>query len=301
MPCFHPITAYKGPDGNGGTRVVFDKSKSYRDLPSFKIKCDQCIGCRLERSRQWAIRCMHEASLHADNSFITLTYSDENLPYRGTLVKRDFQLFMKRLRRRSGAKFKFYYCGEYGENFGRPHYHACLFGYDFPDKEIFTVRNDYPVWRSSLLEELWPYGFSEIGTVTFESAGYVARYILKKQTGKSAEDHYSRVDPETGEIYQLLPEYTNMSNRGGIGKDWITKFKDDVYPSDEVIVNGIPVKPPKFYDRQFEILYPDEYVKLKRARVKSSRLYVDNNTPDRLKVREKVTLSKLEFLPRKLE
>lgn len=301
MACFHPITAFRGPKAGGGSQVVFDKNKSYRDLPSFKIPCGQCVGCRLERSRQWAIRCMHEAQLYEHNSFVTLTYSDEFLPFAGSLCLRDFQLFMKRLRFKFGAGIRFYHCGEYGEQTSRPHYHAILFNLEFPDKKFLCERNGFPVWTSDILSELWGNGLTEIGTVTFESAAYVARYIMKKVTGEMAEDHYSRLDVDTGEIHSIAPEYTTMSRRPGIGSEWLSRFKNDVYPSDEVIVNGHPVRPPKFYDTIYERSDPDQYSKLKRSRILRSRDFVDNNTPERLSVREKVQLSKLSRLPRNLE
>ena len=93
-------------------------------------------------------------------------------------------------------------CGEYGENRGRPHFHACLFNFDFPDKKVWRKTSQgHPVWRSPSLEALWPYGFSEIGSVTFQSAAYVARYIMKKATGRDAEQVYEWTDPLTGEVF----------------------------------------------------------------------------------------------------
>lgn len=92
MTCFHPIQAYR--DGDGP--VLFHDTGKGRPI---KIPCGQCIGCRLERSRQWAMRCVHEASLHLDNCFITLTYNDQHIPSDAGLRLRDYQLFMKRLRK----------------------------------------------------------------------------------------------------------------------------------------------------------------------------------------------------------
>lgn len=127
-------------------------------------------------------------------------------------------------------------------------------------------------------------GQSEIGSVTFESAAYVARYILKKHTGKHADRHYEMVDPVTGEIHRRNSEYTTMSRRPGIGKTWFDKYNSEVYPYDEVIVRGKAVKPPKYYDRQYEIIAPEEAKKLSARRRKN----IDhaNNTPKRLRVRE---------------
>ena len=155
MPCYSPLTGYVSrlANKNGKRPIVFNHRDGFLDLP-VQVPCGQCIGCRLERSRQWAIRCVHEASLYDDNCFITLTYTDENLPCRGNrdcdkcdhfkekrcdglergLCKRDFQLFLKRLRKMFGKGVRYHHCGEYGEQLGRPHHHACLFNFNFPDR-----------------------------------------------------------------------------------------------------------------------------------------------------------------------
>ena len=159
------------------------------------------------------MRCHHEASLYQDNCFITLTYSDEHLPSDKSLHVDHFQKFMKRLRKRFGEGVRYYHCGEYGEKYMRPHYHACLFNFDFPDKKIWKENNGNRLYISESLSELWPFGFVTIGDVTFESAAYVARYIMKKVNGDLAESHYERVDWDTGEVYHLKPEYTTMSRR----------------------------------------------------------------------------------------
>ncbi len=228
---------------------------------------------------------MHEASLHPQNSFITLTYADEYLPAAGSLDKSAFPKFMKRLRKRKpDDRIRYFHCGEYGEQTGRPHYHACLFGFDFSDKIPWSVRNDHQVWRSGELEEIWPFGRSEVGSFTFESAAYTARYILKKVTGKSAEKHYEAIDPRTGEVVQKEPEYTTMSRRPGIGKEWFDKFKKEVYPSDEVIVRGKSTKPPRYYDNIYEQESPRDYESVLSIRRRGRR--PEEETPDRLSVRK---------------
>lgn len=245
---------------------------------------------------------MHEAQMHNNNSFITLTFSPEALEQRDnpwSLDVRDFQLFMKRLRKKFGNGIRFYHCGEYGEKNRRPHYHACIFGFDFPDKELWKVtKTGCKLYTSKSLEELWPYGFSTIGDVTFESAAYVARYIMKKITGDDAEDHYEWVDEETGEIYPLKPEYNTMSRRPGIGREWIDKYIDDVYPHDYVIVNGKKCKPPTYYDGVLETTRPYEFEEVKFERVDNAEKHIDNNTPDRLKTREACQMARLKMLPR---
>ena len=120
------------------------------------MPCGQCIGCRLERSRQWAIRCVHEASLWPDNCFVTLTFDDDNIISSGSLVKADFQKFMKRLRKRFGKGVRYFHCGEYGDLLGRPHHHACLFNFSFPDRYLWSSSGGVNLYRSPTLEELWP-------------------------------------------------------------------------------------------------------------------------------------------------
>ena len=265
------------------------------------LPCGQCVGCRLERSRQWAIRCVHEASLYEDNCFITLTYNNQYLPPDGSLRVRDFQLFMKRLRRSHGPNIRFYHCGEYGEQYGRPHYHACLFNFDFVDKRPWKQLRENTLYRSAELERLWPYGHSSVGGLTFQSAAYVARYIMKKVNGKAAEDHYEKVDPETGEIHRLTPEYTTMSRRPGIGKGWLEKYSGDVYPGDFVVLNGKKMRPPKFYDVQYELMEPEEMEGIKKRRLKALEKHSENNTRERLRVRETIQYRKLDKLGKSLE
>ena len=272
MPCFHPLRGFRAVGGG----IVFDRSRSM-GIP-MSVPCGRCIGCRLERSRQWAVRCMHEASLYEDNCFITLTYSDAHLPPGGSLRLSDFQKFMKRLRRHfSGSKIRFYHCGEYGETTSRPHYHALLFNLEFPDKVLWTTRDDFRVWRSPLLEELWPLGQSEIGSCTFQSAAYVARYITKKVTGDAADAHYGG----------RVPEYSTMSLRPGLGKGWYDKFKSDVYPSDEMVVNGRITKPPQYYDSLLYKEDSDVAIRVKRRRQFLRNL--EDSSPERLAVREVCT------------
>ncbi len=265
MRCLYPLNGWKSRirSCSGKRGVVFDVSAGYVDMP-VTVPCGRCILCRLETSRQWAMRCMHEASLHEENCFVTLTYRDEMLPEDGSLVKRDFQKFMKRLRARNdGRRIRFYHVGEYGERSRRPHYHCLLFGFDFVDKVHWTYRNGNEVWISKELEEVWPLGFSEIGSVTFESAAYCARYIVDKFKHKDAElvkAHYGGREPE----------YSTMSRRPGIGREWFEKFRCEVYANDSVIVRGREVRPPKYYDGLYVICEPDKMARVKRKRLLKS-------------------------------
>jgi hypothetical protein len=275
--------------------------KGYVDLRTL-VPCGQCIGCRLDRSRQWAIRCVHEAQMHEESAFITLTYSPEWLPFGGTLVKKDFQDFMKRLRKWAAPrKVRFFHCGEYGEERGRPHYHALVFGVDFPDKVyLFESPAGGRVYESAILAKLWGRGVCSTASVTFESAAYVARYALKKRTGDGAEAYYKRVDSSTGELVNLVPEYVTMSLRPGIGREWLRKFWRDVYPAGEVVSRGFKVSSPRYYDKVFEECEPRLHRQMKLRRMARAGLHRGDHTPERLAVQAKVKEAQLKFLKRRL-
>ena len=304
MPCFKPLKAYYD-----SGQVVFAEPR-FGDYSEMSLPCGQCVGCRLERSRQWAIRCMHEAQLYKRNCFITLTYDEDHLPIDRSLDYRHFQLFMKKLRKHYSGydavdvdgvltyPIRFYMAGEYGENFGRPHFHACLFNFDFPDKVFYKkTGSGSAIYNSKILDKIWGQGFTSIGDVTFQSAAYVARYIMKKVNGDSAKSHY--IDSETGVC--IKPEFNKMSLKPGIGFNWYDKYKTDVYPHDYVVVNGKKVKPPKYYDRKFQEEFPVEYDMIAFEREVDAGLRYLDNTPARLAVKEQVTNAKLNKLPRTLK
>lgn len=294
MACYAPLHGYRSRTAHpvtGGRSIVFNPTDGYADRP-VTVPCGQCIGCRLERSRQWAIRCYHEASLYDRNAFITLTYDEDNLPADGSVDVREFQLFLKRLRYHKGPGIRFFHCGEYGERYGRPHYHACLFNCDFPDRKLWKIQNNVPLYTSTELAALWEFkGFCSVGEVTFESAAYVARYIMKKITGEAAADHYMG----------RKPEYTTMSRRPGIGQGWLSKYRSDVYPSDGVVVRGREMRPPKYYDRLYEVCDSRSYKDMRAKRITRARCHTDNNTSSRLRVRETVQKARIERLPRNLD
>jgi len=314
---------------SGKRSLVWKEQLALDPCSPIEIACGQCSGCRLERSRQWAVRCLHESSLYENNCFLTLTYSPEALEKRGdkkwSVDVADYQLFMKRLRKKYVPKnphplqtpahtqhaekhcIRYFHCGEYGETLGRPHYHACLFNHDFHDKTFHKLtKNGDKLYISESLKELWPHGDAYFGDVTFKSAAYVARYVMKKQTGDKATiidettglSHYEYLDEETGEIYLQDPEYTTMSRRPGIGANWLKKYKTDVYPDDFVIINGKKMQPPKFYDKKYFDQHPEKQDCIKEQRDKKADLHYYNNTPERLAVREKIHQLKVKQLER---
>lgn len=304
MACYHPLRAWRG---RGGV-PVFNHALAIG--PELKLPCGQCVGCRLEHSRQWALRLMHEAQLHDDKWFITLTYSPEKLPADNNLNKKHFQDFMKRLRKRfSGRLIRFFHCGEYGERLGRPHYHCILYGVDFPDRKLYRSSSTGRLYVSELLNNIWSHGFCVIGDVTFESAAYVARYVMKKVTGGMAEGHYLVFDKDTGEVpispsgdfFYRTPEYVTMSRRPGIARAWYEDFVTDVFPSDEVIARGFPCRPPRYYDKLFGDSHPEVMDEIKTKRLRRARANADNNTDERLDVRERVAKAKLSLYKRPLD
>nr|WAE43412.1 MAG: replication initiator protein [Microviridae sp.] len=297
MACFSPLSAWQLSNGS----VVFAERGDI--VRSLTLPCGQCIGCRLERSRQWAVRCLHESSLHDNNCFITLTYNDDCCPLDYSLNYRDFQLFMKRLRKAyTGIPIRFYMCGEYGENFGRPHFHAVIFGISFTDLDLVGKSPaGSSIYRSALLESLWTKGFSSVGAVTFESCAYVARYIMKKVTGVNADNHYEHVDTSTGEVIWRVPEFTRMSLKPGIGAQWFEKFVGDVFPHDRVVVNGKACKPPKYYDRLYSKYFPIDFENIQYEREIKAKLFLADTTPERLKVRAQVTEARLARFSRTIK
>lgn len=307
MSCYHPIKAYPyGITKNGKQQLVFKAPSPGHQ--SIKVPCGQCIGCRLEKSRQWALRMTHEASLYEENSFITLTYDDEHRPEDYSLNKEHFKKFMKRLRQQAKRKYgkekiRYFHCGEYGEESYREHYHAILFNFDFRDKTYYKTHNDNDLYTSDFLNSLWPFGHAIIGQFSFETAAYVARYVTKKITGKQAEANkaihglspYHRVNALTGELTEVIPEYATMSLKPGIGKKWYETYQSDCYPSDFLVVNGVKMQPPKYYDS----LYPDIQT-IKDRRKQRAIQHESNNTPRRLRIRETIKMAQATQLKRNL-
>ena len=206
---------------------------------------------------------------------------------------------MKRLRARlSPLRIRFFHCGEYGEEFSRPHYHAIIFGYDFPDKVFYKESNGERLFISAFLENVWARGFALVGDVTFESCAYVARYVTKKVNGERAFDHYWKMNEVTGELISITPEYATMSRRPGIGAKWMDKFGDEVRANLSVVMRGHEMALPRFYESYFDSL---DLEAVKGEREVSSYRYDSDSTPERLKVREVCKVAQVNFLKRSFE
>ena len=236
------------------------------------VPCGQCVGCRLEYSRQWANRCMLELQYHDSSFFVTLTYDDEHVPRSLTLCKRDFQLFMKRLRKAFPKdKIRFFMAGEYGTNTFRPHYHAIIFGLHLSDIRPYK-RSDqgFTYYNSDSLSRCWsgrdgkPLGYAVVAPVTWETCAYTARYVMKKLNGSQAEFYAS---------HNLVPEFTLMSRKPGIAKQYFDDHPD-LYEFDMINIStpkgGRSFKPPRYFDKLFDLENPDELAEIKAIRQKTA-------------------------------
>ena len=303
MTCYHPlkgfvlgisengkkdlkITSYDADHvevyENGSINVCFNSSRSpyaFKVIKDFiQIPCGKCVGCRLRYSRQWADRCMLELQYHESSYFVTLTYNDENLPTSewldsetgevGTshsLVKRDVQLFLKRLRR----YYKFdnhlmYYCaGEYGSKSARPHYHLIIFGLRLDDLKVYKTNKElqYSLFTSPFLEKCWGKGFVVVGLVTWETCAYTARYIMKKQYGASA-DVYNQLN--------IIPEFTTMSLKPAIGKRFFEEHGLDMFKNGHYNLSSEKgsrkIFPPDYFIKKLEEIDEDLYSDIKNIR-----------------------------------
>lgn len=278
----------------GGPVSILD-SRFPNIFSNLQIPCGRCIGCLLERARQWAVRCMHESQMHELNCFVTLTYEDDNVL---SLDYKHFQDFLKRLRKGARKPIRFFACGEYGELFFRPHFHALLFGIDFTDKKLFRERDGVRLYESPALQKCWGHGFATVGEVTFQSAGYVARYCLKKLDRQVGVAMYRTIDPATGEIVDRELEMLHMSLKPGIGAGWIDRYMSNTYPRGYVVVNGARVKPPRYYDKRFDRVDPVAFEQVLLDREARAIEHAADSTPQRLRDREVVTRAAIKSLKR---
>jgi hypothetical protein len=263
---------------------VYARGDGFVDKP-ITVTCGDCRSCRLEYARTWGVRGLLELQDHDRASFITLTFRDEDLPVDGSLDVKHWQRFHARFRKHHGPA-RYIAAGEYGadeDDRRRPHYHAILYGHHFPDRyPVDTNELGQVIYRSPLLEERWGQGAAYVGDVTFESIGYVARYTMKKQRGKGTpdgwtpHDHYTwHTRPNSMVVETVKPEFMVTSRRPGIGRAWFDKWKNDVYPHDELIVNGRPQRPPKYFDRLMEQHEPDAWRRIRVARQLKAEASID--------------------------
>lgn len=274
MPCYRLQVAgiVPGKTLNGKSRFRFmGSAQSYLTRDGFippeatLLPCRQCVGCRLDKSVQWATRLMHESESHDNACFLTLTYDPETVPDNGSLNKAHLSTFFKDLRARCDyygkGKIKYFACGEYGEQKGRPHYHVALFGPfgcygdDSGRAEEEPSRSGDRQFTHEDISACWEYGIHRFSELSFESAAYVARYVLKKVTGPSSPDFYG----------DRVPEFQVSSN--GLGKAFFEKNAKDVFPSDQVVIPGRGSwSPPEYYLRLLEKRDPELFARVKEKR-----------------------------------
>lgn len=221
------------------------------------------------------------------------------------------QTFIKRLRKHLPT-IKHYTVGEYGDKNNRPHYHSLIFGYDFPDRQLVKIEDGFALYSSETLDKAWQQkGYALIGDVTFQSAAYVARYMMKKRKGdpdhkdkhgKTNKSYYELLDKDTGEIHQLEPEFALMSRGGrkgrGIGYSWLQTYKGDTN-KDFITLNGNKMGLPKYYDTILEAENPEAFLLRKEKRTR--KIKPSENTIVRLRDQETVKNAQLNQLKRGYE
>lgn len=254
-----------------------------------KIPCGHCTACRLNHSKQWATRCMLESETWEENYFITLTYDEEHhiIPeeftdkngitwtndgsWNGCLEPKDLQLFNKSLREHYRTKYnhtgiRFFACGEYGTQSGRNHFHEILFNCPILPSKLKYYKTTFDgniLYTSEEFSKLWGKGYVVIAHFSWNTAAYVARYVTKKFTGINSDLHYG--------VLGQIPEFSRASNRPGIGRFYYDKNRDKLYENDELLIKTkrdttIITKPPKYFDKLYDIDYPDDMQKIKLRR-----------------------------------
>ncbi|UDN67724.1 replication initiator protein [robinz microvirus RP_103] len=294
--------------------LTFDPVKSLNKI-SFPLPCGRCVGCRMEKARQWGLRCLHEKKMWDHNHFVTLTYNDDNLPPGGSVCLRDVQLFMKRLRKAKGSSksnpLRFFLGAEYGDENRRPHYHALMFNLRIDDRLFYTNnKRGEPLYQSKEMSDLWGLGYVTLGEVTFDSAVYCAKYAMKKLNISEHSSDEARfafkaryeVYDEYGEVFVRSPEFAVMSRRPGIGAGYHERYGREVLAHDNVVVNGKPCRPPRFYDGRSEVLDPERFAAVKaRRKAESVKDAVKaDNTLERLRVKEMLLIHAANKKERKL-
>lgn len=289
MACLTPVKAFKNCEGS----IIFGDSQ---DGSPLYLPCGKCIGCRKDLTKDWAVRCSHEAQMHTYNSVLTLTFDENNLNSQSTLVKSDIQNFIKRLRKFiftnkdlkqnfpqfSRKKISYLYCGEYGERFERPHYHIIIFGFDFPDKIYFKdSQSGDKIFTSKFLDSIWGLGHATIGTMSMASATYCASYLTKYVSTQEREEIYCG----------RLPEFGHASKKPAIGLNWFKKYHNDLLAHDQVIIDNQKYRIPRYYLKKLEEFHPEKFTSLKIRRENS----IDNSSPDWVDLKNKYTIAMDKF------
>ncbi len=272
-------------------KISFHYHEGWKQI---EIPCGNCPACRLAKANEWATRIECESKTWKGiGCFITLTYNNENLPINEngyqTLVKKHIQDFKKRLRKYIATKNEAVYewenprnkkiekpirtfeCGEYGPKKGRPHYHMLVFNWIPKDMKYYKQENEYPLFKSKKLQKIWGKGFITVGTITYKSASYVARYTMKKAgIAKVEREYYDAYEPdeETGKMVMktkyrnkkglIEPEFLSMSTANGLGKKYFIENMDKIAENGGILINNngeAHLKPiPRYFRKIWEKL-----------------------------------------------
>lgn len=323
----------KGPNFPG--YEIFDKENEFykevgADKEYIRIPCGDCIGCQEKYSKEWAVRCMLEAQRYPENYFITLTYDEFHLPMEGelvnpktgeifeddgtwltgTLIPEHMKKFIKDIRAYWKYHYKhdgirFFACGEYGGQSQRPHYHLIMFNLPLKAKDlkVYKANKDGTIlYTHPIIEKIWGKGFITIAQVNWDTCAYTARYVMKKMKGKIPIEESFR----SGKI----PEFIRMSRMPGIASDYFDENAKAIFENDEIVINGHkekiqPVKPPRYFDKKYDIIYHDhmEQIKKTRKRIaneneKSKMRTTTHTIKDQLKIDEATKKSKWKSLRR---
>lgn len=335
MPCYNPTRVIMDGDKRIQWNQDWRNARYFSGQTQINIPCRDCIGCRQAGAREWSIRCFHEAQCHTvawrdadtrittkipNSCVLTMTYNQEHLPSDGLLDHSEFQRFMKRLRNKlvsdhkliklkNAPPIKFFMAGEYGGLTHRPHFHCILFGYH--PNDMYPVRiGNQNLQMSHEVTDLWskpptpghpstPIGNVFVDTFSFAGAAYVAGYIAKKMV--PGEGHFGPTQWTQDDLGNLIlkpisPEYRRMSNRPGLGHQWISRWENmqRTYSDDVIRIGEWKFHPPKYYDNVLKDIRPDLVQDILDNRHEGAILNAEEWSQDRCSAAEQIALTDLQ-------
>lgn len=230
MVCAHP---YRAPLKSG---------LGFADVP-----CGKCMPCKIQKVSEWSTRMMFEAETSGSAYMITLTYNNKSRPELNSIWKRDVQLFLKRFRKETGQKVRYFCCGEYGSKTDRPHYHMILFGWKPPVDDLTylkTTKKGSRLFSSATVARTWTAGFNSLGAVNRHSCRYTAKYLYKDYNNGFIPDGVSSV-PLRQNPFLLVSK--------GLGKDWLYDNQRFVKAQLGLTVNGVRTCLPRYFKRLLQL------------------------------------------------
>lgn len=295
MQCSKPMYALNlGKNSEGKTKLKFlgrpdDSVRSIEERYGadniVPIPCGNCLACKLNYAKNWALRCCLEAEEYEYNWFVTITYDDEHIPFDHKVHKEDLQKYLKRVRKKYGEGVRFFGAAEYGELTHRPHYHLILFNLPLPDIKCLGKAFKGYMYESKELSSCWKNGYTSIGDVSYSSCNYVARYCLKKYD-----------DPDT---------FLLMSRRPGLAYNYFQKHKEDIYENDCIYYNfgnTLTARPSRYFDTLYSKIMPEQFENIKTERLsKANQLFTAQVLAFGSEFKEKVKLNQGEVLARKVK